>query len=329
MPFGIAPAALAKLAHPEGELGLARAAARHDIPYCVSTGASVSPINIEQCWRQQGKGGCLFFQLYINKIHLKTLELIAMARKRKFKVLVITVDTPVIGKREEDERYKVQNDIDTGFTPEGMDDTLNPHERPILRGYHSSTFTWRDLEWVKVAWGGPIVLKGIQTAEDAYLASQAGVQGIYLSNHGGRQCDDAPSAIRTLVEIRKFCPEILDKVEVWLDGGIRRGADVLKALCLGATFVFLGRPFMYALGAYGADGVSRAIQGRSKCGTRTTRKIPLTRQTVLSDELETTMRLIGVTDLSQVHPGMVNSTKLDQEIPAVLRAFEGPLKSNL
>jgi L-lactate dehydrogenase (cytochrome) len=259
LPFGIAPAAMAKLGHPDGELCLARGAARQNIVYCISTASSTSPEELEECWRREAKGGCLFFQLYINKDKQKTFELIAMARRLKFRVLVITVDSPVIGKREEDERFKIQTDIDDGWT----DNTDAEGERPVLRGYHSYTFTWTDLLWVKDAWGGPLVLKGIQTAEDAKAACEFGVDGIYLSNHGGRQCDDAPSAIRTLLEIRRFCPEVLSKVEIWLDGGIRRGADVVKALCLGATAVFLGRPFMYALGAYGTDGVSHAIRGKS------------------------------------------------------------------
>jgi L-lactate dehydrogenase (cytochrome) len=123
---------------------------------------------------------------------------------------------------------------------------------------------WEDLKWIREAWAGtgPVVLKGIQTAEDAKRAAEIGVDGIYLSNHGGRQIDYGPSSIRTLLEIRTFCPEILSKVEIYLDGGIRRGADVLKALCLGATAVSLGRPFMYALGAYGSEGVVKAIQSK-------------------------------------------------------------------
>jgi L-lactate dehydrogenase (cytochrome) len=263
LPFGIAPAAMAKLAHPDGELCLARGAARQNIVYCISTASSTSPDDLEECWRREGKGGSLFFQLYINKVKQTTLDLIAMARRLKFKVLVVTVDCPVVGKREEDERFKIQTDLDNGLEVKWSDETAPQDERPVLRGYHSYTFSWNDIKWVRDAWGGPIVIKGIQTAEDAKAACDLGVDGIYLSNHGGRQCDDVPSAIMTLLEIRRFCPEILKKVEVWLDGGVRRGADVIKALCLGATAVFLGRPFMYALGVYGTDGVSHAIRGKS------------------------------------------------------------------
>jgi len=200
-------------------------------------------------------------------------------------------------------------------------------EAPILRGVTSSTLDWEDLPWIREAWGnaGPVVLKGIQTAEDAKKAADLGL-GIYLSNHGGRQIDYGPSSIRTLLEIRKFCPEIIGKVDIVLDGGVRRGTDVLKAICLGASAVALGRPFMYALGAYGTEGVLKTIQCRflpSKylnCAD-----IDL----VMSDEIETTMRLLGVTDLGQLNPDFVNTTILDRELPTELRAFQTQLKSKL
>lgn len=201
----------------------------------------------------------------MSRTRTRTLELIALARKLNFKALVVTVDTPVVGKREEDERYKAEIEFESGVVETPRTADPNPDtEAPVLRGVHSSTLDWEDLKWIRKAWGGsgPIVLKGIQTAEDAKYAADIGVDGIYLSNHGGRQIDYAPSSIRTLLEIRKFCPEILNRVEIYLDGGIRRGADVLKALCLGATAVSMGRPFMYALGAHGTEGVVKAIQSK-------------------------------------------------------------------
>lgn len=121
---------------------------------------------------------------------------------------------------------------------------------------------WEDLAWIKEAWGGPLVLKGIQTAEDAKLAVDYGCEGILLSNHGGRQLHSAPSALSTLVEIRLHCPEVFDKLEVFVDGGLRDGADILKALCLGAKGVGVGRPFSYALSAYGAAGVDRCVDSK-------------------------------------------------------------------
>jgi L-lactate dehydrogenase (cytochrome) len=265
LPFFIAPAAMAKLGHPDGELGFARGAASRDIPYCTSTYASVPHEDISTCLRE-GRGGCLFFQLYVPRTKEKTLELISLAIDLGFKALVITVDTPVVGKREEDERHVAEVEYEAGEVELPTIELGDPDEEaPILRGVHSSTLDWEDLKWIREAWGkhGPVVLKGIQTAEDAKRAAEIGIDGIYLSNHGGRQLDYAPSSIRTLLEIRRFCPEILTKVEIYLDGGIRRGADILKALCLGATAVAMGRPFMYGLGAYGTEGVLKVIECKS------------------------------------------------------------------
>lgn len=262
LPFFISPAAMARLGHEDGELCNAAGAGIMDIPYCPSSFSSVSHSDLFECMTKQ-KGGCMFFQLYVSKSKDVTLEMIAGARKLGFKALVITVDTPVIGKREEDELYKAEIAHENGEAEEVMaDPQIDDEDAPILRGVTSSTLDWDDLVWLREAWGnsGPIVLKGIQTAEDAKRAVELGIEGIYLSNHGGRQIDYGPSSIRTLLEIRRFCPEILGKVEIYLDGGIRRGTDIIKALCLGASAVAMGRPFMYALGAYGTEGVVKTIQ---------------------------------------------------------------------
>lgn len=266
LPFFISPAAMAKLGHPDGELCNAAGAGIMGIPYCTSTFTSVPHEDLAAMIASK-KAGCLFFQLYVSKAKPHTLELIALARKLAFKALVITVDTPVIGKREEDERYKAEVDYASGDAPSGFSTAILPdesgpsNEPPILRGVTSSSLNWEDLPWIREAWAntGPVFLKGIQTAEDAKRAAELGL-GIYLSNHGGRQIDHAPSSVKTMLEIHKFCPEILGKVEIVMDGGVRRGTDVVKAACLGATAVALGRPFLYALGAYGTDGVVKAIQ---------------------------------------------------------------------
>ena len=121
----------------------------------------------------------------------------------------------------------------------------------------------RYLEWIRKEWDGPIVLKGIQSAADAKMAYDMGCQGIYLSNHGGRQLQDAPSSLETLLEIRSMNPELLGRMEIYCDGSFRTGADVLKALCLGATAVAVGRPFMFAAAAYGEKGVMRVIDSKS------------------------------------------------------------------
>jgi L-lactate dehydrogenase (cytochrome) len=269
LPFFIAPAARAKVVHEDGELCLARGAAKYGIGYCPSTYSTIEHEDLAKAFTaeyEESKGGALFFQLYVAKKKERTIELITMARRLGFKALVVTVDSPVVGKREEDERYRAELSTAAG-EDSALLEWMNPgklqgEDAPVLRGHHSSTLNWDDLPWIKEAWGwpqtGPIALKGIQTAEDAALSAQYGIDAIYLSNHGGRQCDDAPSSIQTLLEIRRFYPEILRQMEIYLDGGIRRGADVLKALCLGATGVSLGRPFMYSV-AYGDQGVERVI----------------------------------------------------------------------
>ena len=131
----------------------------------------------------------------------------------------------------------------------------------IMGSYIDSSLDWDDLPWLRRSWTGKIVLKGIQNAEDAKRAADAGVDGIILSNHGGRSLDTSPPAIMVLLECQRCCPEIFDKMEVYVDGGIRRGTDVLKCLCLGATAVGLGRPFLYSVN-YGKEGVEHLIDSK-------------------------------------------------------------------
>lgn len=310
-PIFIAPAARAGLAHEDGELCLARAAARNGIGYCVSSVASFPHDQISTAFHQHSTNhGALWFQLYIANEKSVTLERIDAAKKGGYTALIITIDSPVIGKREEDERYRVEvsaESLSTSFNGSKTQepplsppkDGTNGEEDPLpLRGVHSSTFSWSDLPWIRAAWAntGPIALKGIQTSEDAVLAYRNGINAIYLSNHGGRQCDDTPSSIATLLEIRRFYPELIadPKFEILLDGGVRRGADVVKALCLGATAVGLGRPFMYSV-AMGDEGVEKAVR-------------------ILSEEIETTMRLIGARTVSELSKQYVNTKRLEMEV---------------
>ena len=319
LPFYIAPAAMAKLGHPNGEICLAEGAAAKNIVYCASTYSSVAHDELAPCFDRHEGRGALSFQLYVPKKKQDAKKLIAMARKLRCKSLVITVDSPVVGKREEDERYKAEIEIQEGHEVPRTADPVEGEEVPILRGHHSSTVDWEDIRWISREWGaenGPVVLKGIQTAEDAYLASRSGVQGIYLSNHGGRQLDFAPSAILTLLEIRTFYPQVFDTMEVYVDGGVRRGTDIIKALCLGARGVGLGRPFLYGLSAYGTDGVTKVIQ--SKNLRSETKGCETDGVTVLSDEIETAMRLLGVTDIDQLDPTYINYTLLARELPTDL-----------
>ncbi|GIZ47899.1 hypothetical protein CKM354_001097600 [Cercospora kikuchii] len=298
LPVFIAPAALAKLGHEDGELCLGRGAVKWNIPYCCSTYSSVPHVEIAKCMATEtNKRGALLFQLYVPIDKSGAKKLIQEARRLRCKALVVTIDSAVIGKREEDDRLKAQLDYDAGIEPADPATTAVGSNPPVLRGAHSSTLEWEDLKWIRETWGntGPLVLKGVQTVEDAMLAAEAGVDAIYLSNHGGRQLDYAPSSIKTLLEIRKFCPSILSKIDVYLDGGVTRGSDVIKALCLGAKAVGLGRTFMYSLSGYGTAGVDRAIR-------------------ILDDEIQTTMRLLGVTALDQLSPAYINTSILLNEL---------------
>lgn len=158
--------------------------------------------------------------------------------------------------------------------------------------YIDKTLSWEDIPWIKEASGLPVVIKGVQSAADAQKALEYDVAGIFLSNHGGRSLDTAQPTLLTLLELHRICPEIIDSgLEIYIDGGITRGTDILKALCLGATAVGIGRPFLYSL-CYGQEGVEHMIS-------------------ILRDELETSLRLVGVTDVERLHPGLVNTRDVD------------------
>ncbi|RDW92782.1 FMN-dependent alpha-hydroxy acid dehydrogenase [Aspergillus mulundensis] len=324
IPVFIAPTARAKLGHRDGELCLARAAARHNIVYAASSYSSISHAAIAEEIRRErvvnpgarvGQGA-LAFQLYLPHDKEAGRGVIGTARSLGYAALVVTVDTPVLGKREADERFKAELEVEIyggqleGEGEGGVRRLAEPGgDEPVLRGYHSSALEWDDIPWIREAWGpGPLIMKGIQTAEDALRAADAGVDAIYLSNHGGRQLDYAPSSISTLLEINIFCPEVLGKVEVYLDGGVRRGTDVIKALCLGATGVGLGRPFLYALSGYGTEGVDKALQ-------------------ILSDEIETSMRLMGVVDLSELDNSFVNTAELERDLVSA-RSLQASLRTH-
>lgn len=161
----------------------------------------------------------------------------------------------------------------------------------LMGSFIDDTLSWDDLPWLRSIWKGKIVIKGIMSAEDAMKAATEGCDGIVLSNHGGRNLDTSPPSILILLELQLRCPVIFTHLEVYVDGGIRRGTDILKCLCLGATAVSAGRPILYALN-YGQEGVEKLVD-------------------IFKDELETAMRLIGITDLSQVHPGLVNTADID------------------
>jgi L-lactate dehydrogenase (cytochrome) len=254
---------LVGLTHPDGELALAQGAAIQGIHYSPSTYTSVSYTKITEGHAAVANHqSSLFFQLYVNADKEKTIKVIQEARGLKFKGLFITVDTPYVGNRDQDRRQKAQEAFKLGLVEKPA---IVTGEKIVAGGNNgglSRSLNWNDLKWIREAWGGPIALKGIQSAADAKLAMEAGVEAIYLSNHGGRQLHSAPSCLSTLLQIHKTCPEVFKHCQIYVDGGATRGGDILKAICLGATAVGIGRPFLYAIGAYGVDGLNKAVESK-------------------------------------------------------------------
>ena len=273
VPIYVSPAALARLAHPDGEWGIAQACATYGAMQIISHNASMAPDQIVAGAKDDQVFG---WQIYVQTDITKSEAHLARLKKLPaIKFVCLTLDAPVPGKREEDERSKniganlpVRSAVQGGeSTSRTTTDAQTP--KPKLAGVGQSLFwgtaadlTWKPtLAWLTRHTDLPIVLKGLQTHEDAYIASlHPQVKAIILSNHGGRALDTAPPAVHTLLEIRKYCPEVFDRVEVWVDGGIRRGTDVVKALCLGAKGVGIGRPALFGLGAGGKDGVARVLE---------------------------------------------------------------------
>lgn len=278
VPMFVAPAAMARLANPAGEAGIAEACRAFGAMQVISHNASMTP---EQIVKDAAPGQVFGWQIYVQIDRKKSEAMLARVNKLdSIKFIVLTLDAPVPGKREEDERSsnaaaaaqasgassqkKKPNSTENGQSSDAGD-TGGGVGRTLFMGTDPS-LTWKEtLPWLAKHTDRPIILKGLQTHEDAYLASlfTPQVKGIILSNHGGRAADTAPPAVHTLLEIRKFCPEVFDKLEVWVDGGIRRGTDVVKALCLGAKAVGLGRPALWGLGAGGVDGVKRTFESIS------------------------------------------------------------------
>ncbi|KAI1099413.1 FMN-dependent dehydrogenase-domain-containing protein [Jackrogersella minutella] len=294
MPIFVAPAAMARLGHPDGEAGIARACGRFSALQVLSNNASMTP---EQVVADARPGQVFGWQLYVQNDRAKSEAMLARvnALRDSFKFVCLTLDAPVPGKRELDEKQAFRN-----VTPGGA---TKPAERPGGVGQQlffgtASDLTWKTtLEWIARHTDLPVVLKGVQTHEDAFLASRYApqVKAVILSNHGGRALDTAPPPVHTLLEIRKYCPQVFGRVEVWVDGGIKRGTDVVKALALGARAVGVGRAALYGLGAAGQDGVERTLE-------------------ILKAETETCMRLLGVQKVAELGPRHINSRKVERDI---------------
>ena len=265
LPIYVSPAAMARLAHPEGEHGIAKAASTFGALQIISNSASMTP---EQIVEGAPPGQIFGWQMYVQTNRDKSIAMIRRinAMRDKFKFICVTLDAPVPGKREHDEKANFDK-LSTFMS------ASNAGDKPPIKGGvgqqlffgTASDLTWQNtIPWIAKHTDLPIVLKGVQTHEDAYLATQyPNVKAVILSNHGGRALDTAPPAVHTLLEIRKYCPEVFNKIEVWVDGGIKRGTDVVKALCLGARAVGVGRPALFSLGAGGQAGVERMFESKS------------------------------------------------------------------
>ena len=269
LPLYISPMGAARTGGPGAELDLARAAAARGIGYCFATPASHPHGAIIDAFPAPAPGapGALWFQLYMDRDRAKSAAALARvaAAPGKVRAVLLTVDLPVVSKREADERVRmaaVDVNANTGVAVGVPADGRGGGFARRTGAFIDPDLGWADVAWARRAAGGlPLLLKGVQTAEDARRALEAGVDGIVLSNHGGRAADTAAPAILTLLELHRCCPEVLAAMPVLVDGGFRRGSDVVKALCLGAAAVGIGRPFMYALG-YGQEGVEHAIDGK-------------------------------------------------------------------
>ncbi|VUC22551.1 unnamed protein product [Clonostachys rosea] len=314
LPVYISPTGGARTGGAEGELTLARGAAAGGIIHCFATPSSYPYDEILDATPQQA-----LFQLYVNKDRAQSEAAIRqMDASGKVKAILVTVDTPIVSKREADERVKSNEVIAIGgvkTTVTGADKKGGGLARQSS-GFIDPSVDWSIIPWLRGLTSLPVLVKGIQTAADARIAHSMGCDGIVLSNHGGRAADHAPPAILILLELQKHCPEVLSSMEVLVDGGFRRGADIVKAICLGASAVGLGRSFLFSL-SYGQQGVERIIESKFLwIFDMTLVKKLIILPKVLRDEIETAMRLCGMTDLMRdAHPRFINTNRVDQLIP--------------
>jgi 4-hydroxymandelate oxidase len=259
-PLLLAPASYHRLMHPDGELATARGAQAAGVTYVISTATTTTLGDIARATT-----GDRWFQLYLLHERDRTRALVAEAEDAGCKVLCLTVDTPVAGVRNREQRAKVR-------LPDGV---IAPYFHHIMdAGNMRSSFaapTYEDIAWLQSITKLPVVLKGIMTGEDGARAAAAGVAGVIVSNHGARNLDTVPASIDALPEVVEA---VAGRIPVLLDGGVRRGTDIVKSLALGATAVMIGRPYLYGLAVAGADGVAAVVR-------------------MLRTELESTLALTG------------------------------------
>lgn len=308
MPLILAPVGSSRLIYPRGEEAAAGGAGAAGIAYALST---LSGCRLEDVARESK--GPLWYQLYLVGGRDCALSALERAKAAGFSVLVVTIDTAVAGMRERDLRNGVKELLSgklgsmlpfvsqlltkprwlAAFLADGglmkFPNVVVPGKGPMLyadvtAALEHSVVTWEDLNWVRQAWNGPIVIKGIHTVDDACRAVDVGANALVVSNHGGRQLDSVAPTLRVLPEV---VASVGDRVEVLLDGGIRRGSDIIKALCMGARAVMVGRAYAYGLGAAGSAGVRRAIE-------------------ILYTDLVRTLKLLGCASVAELDRSYVD-----------------------
>jgi L-lactate dehydrogenase (cytochrome) len=312
LPFFLAPLGSSRMFYPRAEVAAAEAAGRAGTIYILST---LSGCSLEDV--RQGSKGPLWYQLYLAGGRDAGLAGIARAKKAGYSALVVTIDTAVAGLRERDLRNGVKPLLSgragsmlpllpqflvkpkwlAGFLRDGglmrFPNVVLPNGEPmpyadVAAALEQSAVAWRDLAWIREAWNGPLVVKGIHSADDARRAVDAGAVAVVVSNHGGRQLDGVAATLHVLPEV---VAAVGREVEVLMDGGIRRGTDIAKALCLGARAVLIGRAYGYGLGAAGGAGVSKAIE-------------------ILRSELIRTLKLLGCASVADLNGSYVEPAKL-------------------
>jgi len=300
LPFGIAPTGFTRMMQTEGEIAGARAAARAGIPFALSTMGTTSIEDVKAA----NPDGRNWFQLYMWKDRDRSMALVDRAAKAGYDTLLVTVDVPVAGARLRDKRngFSIPPALTLGTVANALPrpewwinfltteplafaslDRWSGTVADLLDTMFDPTVTFEDLAWIKAQWPGKIVVKGVQNLADAKRLVDLGVDGITLSNHGGRQLDRAPIPFHLLPEVAR---EVGKDTEVHLDTGIMSGADIVASVALGARFTMIGRAYLYGLMAGGEAGVDRAIG-------------------ILSEQVTRTMRLLGVTSLEELEPAHV------------------------
>jgi len=297
MPIILAPTGYSRMMHYRGEYDVAASAAKQDLIYSLSTMSTVSPEDLAKATPEGRK----WFQLYLWQNREQSKDFIVQAKRAGFEAMILTVDTPVSGQRLRDTRngltvppkITAKTFLNMATKPLWWGNLLTtpPLEFAAMRGYDRSLFelaelifdptaTMKDIPWLQEEWGGPLIVKGVQTVEDALELKKLGVQGLVLSNHGGRQMDRGIVPLELLIEVRKA---VGPKMELYIDGAVQNGGDALAAVALGAQGVLVGRPYLYGLMAAGEKGVDKMAD-------------------IFRAEMDNTLKLMGVARMSDLGP---------------------------